>query len=42
MGKRESLSRDYSEEMFSRNAAYVHPKNRLRGSLGPMRGGIRL
>lgn len=42
MSNRRQLDRDYSEEMFSRHAAWQHPKNRLHGSLGPMRGGIRL
>lgn len=42
--RREKLGRDYSEEMFTRNALRVHPKNMLAlsGGSGPMRGGIRL
>ena len=44
MSKREGLDRDYSEDMFTRNAMRVHPKNSLFGAAysGPMRGGIRL
>lgn len=42
--RREKLGRNYSEEMFTRNALRVHPKNLmpLTGPSGPMRGGIRL
>lgn len=41
---RAKLGRDYSEDMFTRNAVRVHPKNLmpLTGPIGPMRGGIRL
>lgn len=43
MAMRESLSRDYSENLFTRSAQYVHPKNNLQSGLsGHMRGGIRL
>lgn len=44
MSKREGLNRDYSEDMFTRNAMRVHPKNNLSSAAfgGPMRGGIRL
>lgn len=42
MAMRHSLDRAHSEKMFSRSAAYVHPKNLLHGTSGPMRGGIRL
>lgn len=42
--RRTKLGRNYSEEMFTRNALRVHPKNLLvlTGPNGPMRGGIRL
>ena len=41
---RAKLGRDYSEEMFTRNALRIHPHNLmpLTGVCGPMRGGIRL
>lgn len=44
MARREKLGRNYSEDMFTRNALRVHPKNTqvLTGPGGPMRGGIRL
>lgn len=44
MANREQIDRGYSEEMFTRNAMRVHPKNALPSvsSAGPMRGGIRL
>lgn len=42
--KRYKLSSGNSQEMFTRNALRVHPKNVqvLTGPGGPMRGGIRL
>lgn len=42
--KRHKINRRYSEKMFSRNANRVHKKNLMpsAGSVGPMRGGIRL
>jgi len=42
--RRQALGRDYSQEMFTRNALRTHPKNLmpLTGPNGPMRGGIRL
>lgn len=43
MAKRELIDRRCSENMFTRNAERVHPKNNLgSGGVGPMRGGIRL
>lgn len=42
--QRRKLGRDYSEDMFTRNAVRTHPLNAmpLTGLNGPMRGGIRL
>ena len=43
MARREELSDGYSQSMFARTAARVHPLNKLHGGTwGPMRGGIRL